>query len=578
MRKEYTVCEGLVAGADGSEFKAERYLTPAVRRVFATLESAGYQVYLVGGSLRDMLLGKEVHDYDFATDATPEEVMNVFQGERVIPTGMAHGTVTVILDNQPFEITTFRLETTYSDHRHPDGVIFASNLEDDLARRDFTVNALAYNPACGLTDLYGGLHDLLCGTVKAVGLPEERFREDALRILRALRFASCLQFAIEPATAAAAREAFPTLSYVARERIVAEMDKLLTGKAALAVLRAFPELWQAAFADVFEHITSLLGGDVAACVIPDCELASACSSSADFELSPGIHVHFNAGFLQDFAILSGEAYEDVRTFVAEFAAELGVGADAGTGAGNLADAAFAGEEQEFRLTFLWLTFLVNLFAAAKLDAASYKIRKLAADLRFSNYRRKILEAVLVKLTPASWLQADTVAPYFAAMTTAGDMSCEHSGQVTETPDNVEQRLEETPRNFAHRFAEMPLYEEHSSQQLTETPLYTKRQREQAAELLVRYGLYDCIVASAFYAVFDEKMEPYRNVFRDFKKSNLPLSLKALALDGRRLLELRQDISGKQIKAALEAAWLAVLRGEIANKPENLATFCNNLVL
>ena len=206
------------------------------------LTDAGFEAYAVGGCVRDCLRNRVPHDWDVTTAATPEQTMAAFSDVSVIPTGLPHGTVTVLMDGTPIEVTTFRLDSAYSDHRHPDEVAFARSLEEDLARRDFTVNAMAYHPAKGLVDRFGGRQDLADRIIRCVGEPEKRFSEDALRILRALRFASQLDFEIEPGTAAAARDARHTLSLVSAERLYAEMTRLLVGPGAGRVLRQFPEI------------------------------------------------------------------------------------------------------------------------------------------------------------------------------------------------------------------------------------------------------------------------------------------------------------------------------------------------
>ena len=208
----------------------------AIRAALERLEAAGYEAWLVGGCVRDRLMGVEPHDYDLTTSATPAEVEAVFAGEKVIETGLAHGTVTVLLDGRPVEITTFRAESGYSDHRHPDAVAFTRSLRDDLARRDFTVNAVAMDARGTLCDPFGGQADLEAGILRAVGDPVERFNEDALRILRALRFSAVLGFAIEPATAAAMERCKGLLAFVSAERVCAELSKLLCGPSVRPVL------------------------------------------------------------------------------------------------------------------------------------------------------------------------------------------------------------------------------------------------------------------------------------------------------------------------------------------------------
>ena len=194
------------------------------------LNTAGYEAFLVGGCVRDWLMGREPGDYDITTSATPEQVEAVFAGQRIIETGLKHGTVTVLQEGLPLEITTYRRDVSYSDHRHPDAVCFTPSLTEDLARRDFTVNAMAWSPAQGLVDLYGGRKDLEAGIIRCVGDPDARFTEDALRILRALRFASVLGFDLDPDTAGAALEKRQLLTLVSRERIAVELTKLVCGK------------------------------------------------------------------------------------------------------------------------------------------------------------------------------------------------------------------------------------------------------------------------------------------------------------------------------------------------------------
>lgn len=197
-----------------------------VADVLARLVAAGEEAYIVGGSLRDALLGLPAHDFDIATSALPEKTLRVFSDERVIETGLKHGTVTVILSGEPIEITTFRRDGDYTDGRHPDTVSFTDRITEDLSRRDFTVNAMAYHPDRGLVDPFGGQDDLASRTLRAVREPTLRFSEDALRILRAFRFAAQLGFSIEPATLAATAECREGLSRIARERVAVEFIRL----------------------------------------------------------------------------------------------------------------------------------------------------------------------------------------------------------------------------------------------------------------------------------------------------------------------------------------------------------------
>ena len=204
-------------------------LPAGVYRALSMLEDAGYEAFIVGGCVRDALRGITPKDYDITTSALPEETKSVFRDYRVIETGIQHGTVTVMMEGMPLEITTYRTEGTYSDNRHPDSVSFTASLREDVARRDFTMNAIAYSPARGLIDHFGGAEDIRGGIIRCVGDPDTRFREDALRMMRGIRFASALGFAIEEKTAAAIRENKERISAVSAERIRVELTKLLCG-------------------------------------------------------------------------------------------------------------------------------------------------------------------------------------------------------------------------------------------------------------------------------------------------------------------------------------------------------------
>lgn len=202
-------------------------LDPGAALLLDALHGAGHAAYAVGGCVRDSLLGLDPHDWDLCTSARPEQVMALFGEEKCIPTGLQHGTVTVKQGGRLYETTTFRTEGAYSDGRHPDAVCFVPDVREDLARRDFTINAMAYSAEKGLIDPFGGQDDLAAHLVRAVGEPERRFEEDALRILRLYRFAARFGFAIDPATGAAARALGPHLDCVSAERIQEELLKLL---------------------------------------------------------------------------------------------------------------------------------------------------------------------------------------------------------------------------------------------------------------------------------------------------------------------------------------------------------------
>ncbi len=206
------------------------------------LQNHGFQAYLVGGCVRDALTGLKPHDYDITTDAVPEQITEIFGEERCTYYGKAFGTVCVRLHGEKAEITTFRTEGSYSDSRHPDEVTFATDVHDDLSRRDFTCNAIAYDPRTGLLDPYHGADDLQAGILRAVGIPEERFTEDALRILRGMRFYARFGLVPEPATDAAMRAQAPRLRQISVERVFTELCGMLRGEHITDVLLAYPEI------------------------------------------------------------------------------------------------------------------------------------------------------------------------------------------------------------------------------------------------------------------------------------------------------------------------------------------------
>lgn len=201
-------------------------LPEKVTKIITALEAAGYEAYAVGGCVRDSILGREPDDWDITTSAKPAEVKRLFS--RTVDTGIKHGTVTVLLEGESFEVTTYRIDGAYEDGRHPSEVSFTASLREDLRRRDFTINAMAYNGKDGLVDLYGGLADLEAGVIRCVGKAAERFDEDALRMLRAVRFSAQLGYRIEEDTGAAIRSLAPNLQKISAERIRAELVKLVT--------------------------------------------------------------------------------------------------------------------------------------------------------------------------------------------------------------------------------------------------------------------------------------------------------------------------------------------------------------
>jgi len=231
------------------------YLPPYVKAVITALESAGYEAYAVGGCVRDALLGLTPGDYDVTTSATPGEVKNTIGGLfRIHDTGLKHGTVTVVSGNNTVEVTTFRIDGDYTDNRRPDSVRFTRSLKDDLSRRDFTVNAMAYSDKTGIIDLYGGRRDLDNKIIRAVGGAEERFGEDGLRILRALRFAAAFGFSLDNETKAAALKLKNLIKKLSGERIAAELNKLILGEVG-GVISEFTDV----FAEFIPEITACKG-------------------------------------------------------------------------------------------------------------------------------------------------------------------------------------------------------------------------------------------------------------------------------------------------------------------------------
>ena len=219
------------------------------------LHAAGYHAYVVGGCVRDFLMGRTPGDYDVTTSAKPEQTLAVFSDCRVVETGLQHGTVTLVRGGMNIEITTYRVDGVYLDGRHPENVTFTDDLAEDLCRRDFTVNAMAYSPDAGVIDYHEGLRDMENRTISCVGSAEKRFAEDGLRILRALRFSSVLDFTPDEECACGVRRLAPLLDKISRERIYVELTKLLGGPAAPRILRAYP--------DIIARILPGLSGDAA---------------------------------------------------------------------------------------------------------------------------------------------------------------------------------------------------------------------------------------------------------------------------------------------------------------------------
>ena len=221
--------------------KANKF-KPESKTAIEILKSKGFEAFLIGGSVRDFVMGLPIGDVDITTNATPDEVKQVFADFRVIETGIKHGTVTVLINDEPLEITTYRSEGTYSDNRHPDSVVFSNSLADDVVRRDFTMNGIAFNFDNGFCDLVGGLNDIENQTIRCIGNAETRFREDALRILRAMRFSAVLGFEIETETKKAIHKCRDLLKNISAERIREEFTKLICGKNAYNVLQEFADV------------------------------------------------------------------------------------------------------------------------------------------------------------------------------------------------------------------------------------------------------------------------------------------------------------------------------------------------
>lgn len=235
----------------------EMIIPPQAEFILHKLQERGYEACVVGGCVRDTLMGRKPHDWDIATAANPDEMKEALAGCRLIETGLKHGTVTALVNGLPIEITTYRIDGSYSDNRHPDDVHFTKNLKEDLMRRDFTMNALAYSREKGLTDCFGGLDDIKSKTVRCVGEPDLRFQEDGLRILRALRFASELGFTLEISTAQSVRRNAPLLRGIAKERIQAEWNRLLCGPSAGKVLQEY----RSVFCEFIPELDAMFGFD-----------------------------------------------------------------------------------------------------------------------------------------------------------------------------------------------------------------------------------------------------------------------------------------------------------------------------
>ena len=228
-------------------------IPPEVLFVIDRLESRGYRAYCVGGCVRDHLMGREPGDYDVTTSARPDEMLQVFSDCRLVETGLQHGTVTIVRNGMNIEVTTYRIDGSYDDGRHPDSVTFTDKLSDDLCRRDFTINAMAFSPENGVVDLYDGKEDLKKRVIRCVGCAEERFTEDGLRIMRALRFASVLDFTLDCECSAAVFRLKHLLDKISRERIYTELTKLIGGVGAARILREYAAVVSQVLPDISEE-------------------------------------------------------------------------------------------------------------------------------------------------------------------------------------------------------------------------------------------------------------------------------------------------------------------------------------
>ncbi len=264
------------------------------KHIIKLLETNGYEAYLVGGAVRDIIMKKQPDDADITTNATPDQIKDVFSEYTTIDTGIKHGTVTVVYNKEPYEITTYRTEKGYSDGRHPDNVSFTKNINEDLSRRDFTMNSIAYNPQKGFADPFCGEQDIKNHIIRCVGNPAERFTEDSLRILRALRFSSVLGFQIEEETEKAMHKCCKLLSNVSPERVYVELTKMLCGKNIRQVLMKYSDIISAVIPEIkamkgfnqhnFHHKYDLLGH----------------TATVTQNISPAVHLRL-AAFLHDVA-------------------------------------------------------------------------------------------------------------------------------------------------------------------------------------------------------------------------------------------------------------------------------------
>lgn len=256
--------------------------------VLNALENAGFETYFVGGCVRDTLMGRTPQDFDLCTAALPGEMRQALDRFRLLETGLKHGTLTVLTHDGQYEVTTFRTEAGYSDMRHPDAVTFVRSLEEDLKRRDFTVNAMAWSPVRGLRDLFGGQADLSAGVLRCVGEPEARFREDALRILRAMRFGAKLHFSIHPDTASAMERLAENLRFVSAERRFSELCGLFSHEFSPEYLASYPNVLQNAIPGISAHALQNASAVAALPPVPEVRFAALLMGEAGEELLAGL--------------------------------------------------------------------------------------------------------------------------------------------------------------------------------------------------------------------------------------------------------------------------------------------------
>ena len=244
--------------------KGKMHLPDSVKIAMDTLCKNGHEAYVVGGCVRDFVMGKAPHDFDMTTNATPDQMLEIFADYTTITAGVKHGTVAVMIDGEKIEITTYRIDGDYNDSRHPESVVFSTSLRDDTLRRDFTVNAMAYSEKDGIVDFVGGLADVERKTIRAVGEAKKRFQEDALRILRALRFSSVLGFEIDGATSLASKECASLLTKISSERVCEELDKLLAGHKVGDLMEEYEAVFSVVLPEIYpitkEKLTALSYG------------------------------------------------------------------------------------------------------------------------------------------------------------------------------------------------------------------------------------------------------------------------------------------------------------------------------